>query len=316
MSDSTEVALPTAAEMEEWGGSTGLEDIDAGDVVIPRLRIVHDEAVWENNLTHERYTELDCIVLGLVKQRIMFFDKVEDKDGPQCKSPNFDQGFPNFEKGRNETHFPWAQSNFNESQAVPLEIEPDPSGPWPRGWSSNGHAILPCPNCIFKEWNKTAPDGTTWKAPPCNEQHTYPLLYVVNKGTEDEDWLPALWTTQKTGIKPSRAYLSHFKSKNMPPFTVFTKITLDQQKRGTNKYCVPQFKIGGTTERTMWSNYSTQMRTIRDFVRLAPRPADDYEVDESAEPSANVNTAPVAETAKPVTTSASVTAADDDDLPF
>ena len=75
-------------------GDVGLEDVGVGDVIIPRLRIVHDEAVFENNLTKDRYETLDVILLGLAKQRIMWDDEVGEGDKPMCKSPDFEHGFP------------------------------------------------------------------------------------------------------------------------------------------------------------------------------------------------------------------------------
>ena len=91
--------------------NVGLEDVGVGDVVIPRLRIVHDEAMFEDNLSKAKFSTMKVVLLGLVKQRIFWDDNVEDDDKPLCKSPDFEHGFPNVDPGQRKT-FPWAKSNF------------------------------------------------------------------------------------------------------------------------------------------------------------------------------------------------------------
>lgn len=335
------MAVPGSGGVAEYDpslyGDAGLEDIGSSDVIVPRLRIVHDEAVFENNLTHEKFDRLNVVLLGLIKQRIMWADDVQDGDGPQCKSPDFDHGFPNMRDDvRKDTLFPWVRSNFDPSQAQPLEIAKGANPAYPDGYSSNGHAVLPCTNCVFQQWDKG-----DWKAPPCSEQHTYPLMYQVHAGDELEDWLPALLTVQKTGIKPSRTYISSFATSKTPMFTVFTELSLNMLTRGSVKYSVPVFKRGAQTDRESWREYADRQRSIRTFVRSAPRPPD---AEESAPPaaSANVNTPPeeaaaphAAVPATPVTTpppaaaaatpapvaatapaAAAPVADDDEDLPF
>jgi len=292
------VAVPGGGDVAGYDpslyGDTGLEDVSSSDVIIPRFRIVHDEGVFENNLTNEKFEKLNVVLLGLVKQRIMWADEMDDGDMPLCKSSDFDHGFPNMREDiPKDKRFPWDKSNFEPSQAQPIAFGPGESKAYPDGYTSNGHPTLPCASCVFKEWDKG-----DWKQPPCSEQHTYPLLYQVNAGTENEDWTPALFTVQKTGIKPSRTYISSFAQTKTPMFTVYTELSLNMQTRGKVKYCVPTFKRGGPTERTDWHDYAERQRAIRTFVRQAPRPLGE-EDDAPAEPSANVNTPPAAAAAPP-----------------
>lgn len=320
------VVAPYDAEI----ANVGLEDIGVGDVVIPRLQIDHPKGVFRDNLSKAEYDKLTVILLGLVKQRVMFDDDVKDGDKPQCKSPDFEHGFPNMNLDgaqRKETWFPWDKSNF----------EP---GNFPAENGLNGLVTLPCATCIFNQWDKG-----DWKQPPCAEQHTYPLMYSPDNG---ESWVPALLTVQKTGIKPSRQYISSFAQSKTPTFTVFTEITLQQFSRGTVTYSVPIFKRNGPTDRNEWNEYATQYRAIREFIRQPPRRSDEDDATPDVQPDTNENAPPAAaaapapvpppppaqpvapaapaQPAQPQPVAAAVTAApaaatpaapaDDDDLPF
>lgn len=266
-------------------GDVGLEDISAADVAIPRLRIKHDSGEFEDSLSKAVYPKLTAVLLGLVKQRIYWHADVDDGDKPLCKSPNFDYGFPNQRDDvPADKRFPWAKSNFEPGQAQPVEL--DASGAYPHGWSSNGMPVLPCAQCVFKEWPKNGEKG----GPPCAEQHTYPLLYTPDEG---ESWQPALLTLQKTGIKPSRSYLSYFAQSKQPMFTSYTELTLTQQSRGSVKYSVPNLRRLDQTPREQWGEFADQYRNIRDFVRSAPRAADE-DGDPTSGTTSNVNQPPAA----------------------
>ena len=287
-------------------GDVGLEDIGAGDVVIPRLSIIHADGVFQDNLSKAQFPKLQVILLGLVKQRIMWDKEVDEGDKPMCKSPDFEHGFPQVNpEVKADKRFPWAKSNFNE-------------GDFPAGGPTSlaGHVTLPCNSCIFKEWDKG-----DWKQPPCTEQHTYPLLYA-----DGEEWKPAILTLQRTGIKPSRQYISAFAQSRTPTFTAITELSLTLQSRGSVKYSVPVFKKLDTSDRNFWSEYANQYRGIREYLRQPPR--SEAEEGEVVATSSNVNTAPSgppasapaapAAAAAPAPTPAPAASApvDDDDLPF
>jgi hypothetical protein len=260
--------------------NVGLEDIGVGDIVLPRLRIVHDEAKFQDNLSNAEFESIEVILLGLVKQRIMWHPTVEEGDKPQCKSTDFDHGFPNVsDDTKKDKRFPWDKSNFS-----PEDFPPNPD--------FNNLVTLPCSSCIFNQW-----DQGDWKVPPCAEQHTYPLLYNTTPGEapENQIWQPALLSVQKTGIKPSRQYISSFAQSKTAMFTVVTQIDLTLMKRGSVEYSVPKFKKLGSTDRNMWAEYADQLRQIRSFIRQPPRNEDDdYVAESSTESSSNVNTPPPA----------------------
>lgn len=260
------------------GGIEGLEDVEAGDVILPRIQIDHKNAIFRDNLSKKEYNELDVIILGLIKQRIFWADDTDDGDKPLCKSPDFSHGFPNVRDDTpRDKQFPWQLSNFR-----PEDYPPGAAN------SINGLVTLPCDACIFKEWEKG-----NWKIPPCAEQHTFAVLYLSNPEdpVEDARWTSALITFQKTGIKPSKQYISSFVQAGQPMFTVNTKITLTPAKRGSVEYAVPSFRKMLTTDKDFWPNYGEQFRNIRDFVRQPPRSQDDDE-DFTSAPASNENTAP------------------------
>lgn len=267
------------------GGIEGLEDVDASDVVLPRLQIDHKAALFRDNLSKQEFAELDLIILGLIKQRIMWADDTDDGDKPLCKSPDFTHGFPNVHPDTpRDKQFPWAKSNFRPEDFPPGSPT-----------SLNGLVTLPCESCTFKEWDKG-----DWKIPPCSEQHTYAVLYLSNPDdpVEDARWTPALLTFQKTGIKPSKSYISSFVQAGQAMFTVRTKVSLTPAKRGTVEYAVPMFRKGESTDRDFWPNYGEQFRNIRSFIRQPPRSQDDDE-DMTPATSSNENTAPTAATPAP-----------------
>lgn len=305
------------AQRDEDMSGLGLEDASISDIVIPRIRIVHDQGVFEDNLSQETYPSLRVIILGLVKQRLMWADDMDEGDKPQCKSPNFEQGFPSTsDEIPKDKRFPWKDSSFNPTD-------------FPAAEGVNGLVTLPCARCNFKEW------GQDKKPPRCMEQHTYPLMY--NPDPEEPDvWSPALFTVQKTGIKPSRNYLSSFVQAKKPMFTAITELNLTMMSRGSVKYSVPSFKRVGSTEQEMWEEYGNTFKAIREFAKTPPRRREDdeYEGDGTASnanapaptaaatPTAaptpapekvtqSVQQAPVAQ-AEPVAPSST----DDDDLPF
>jgi hypothetical protein len=261
----------------------GLEDIEASDVVIPRISINHIDAEFKNNLTGQTFTSLRVVILGLVKQRIFWSgEEYEENDKPLCKSTDAKIGFPQMREDiPADKQFPWADSNFNK---------PD----YPPRAEFNDLIALPCDKCIFAEWGKDPKSGKS-TPPPCNEQYTYPLLYEDEQG----ELVPALFTTQKTGIKTSKQYNSYFASSRTAFFTVWTEITLEPQSRGTVRWAVPKFKRGDQTPRDEWPIWGDQARQIREFIRQPPRNNDADPSSDAVSTSDNVNTAPPAAAAPP-----------------
>ena len=264
------------ANPSDFGG-TGLEDFGLEDAVIPRLRILHKEAVFEDSLSGEKFDSVYMIILGLVKQRILWHQIVDDDDKPMCRSANFETGFPNLSEDQpREKRFPWAASGFRP--------EDYPPGP-------DGKIRLPCSGCNLKEW-KSHPDG---KRPYCSEQFTLPILY---SGDLHGDYVPALVTFQKTSLKPLKSYLSNFARTKNPAFVAITQVGLDMLHRGQTDYSVPKFRKAGETEDDNWRDYAIQYQTMREFLQAEPGSREESE-DGVGTPSANVAGPPAQPAAPP-----------------
>lgn len=247
---------------------TGLEDFDMEDAVIPRLSIVHTEGEFKDSLSNEQFQTVKVIILGLVKQRVLWHPTVDDGDWPMCRSANHETGIPNLSDDQpKEKRFPWKDSGFDQADYPADE---------------DGLVRLPCNGCQLKEWG-SHPDG---KRPYCAEQFTLPVLYDPR---EDDNWVPAIMTFQKTGLKPLKSYLTSFARSRNAAFQAVTEIGLDLNKRGQTVYSIPFFKRVGDTDELNWREYSTNFRTMKDFLTADPGSREETE---TGTPSSNVATPP------------------------
>lgn len=240
------------------GFETGLEEFGIEDAVIPRITIVHKEGVFKDSLSNQEFDSITCIILGLVKQRSLWHPTVDEGDWPMCRSMDHNTGFPNLsEEQPKEKRFDkvWDKAGFD-----PKDFPPD----------DDGRIRLPCASCQLKEWG-SHPDG---KKPYCSEQFTLPILYDPDG---DGIWVPAIITFQKTALKNLKAYLSAFARSKSAAFQAITEIGLDMQKKGSTDYSVPNFKKVGTTDEENWLEYSTNYRTMADFLRADPGSRDETE---------------------------------------
>lgn len=235
---STEVAVPV-------DDAIGLEDFEDDDQVMPRLQIVQKEAVFEDNLTGERYDELDVVLLGLVKQRVLWPPEMEADSFPLCKSYEAKDGHPT-------DKFPWKASGFDPS-AYPDE-----------------DAVLPCANCKLKEWDSHPTRDIPW----CGEQYVLPL---VMKATGDKV-VPALLTFQRSSIKPVKAYISGFATRAEPLFTVHTHIVLNARRRGNVDFAIPKLRRGDAVEADRFDDLGAAYRKAAAFLRTPRTPSEEGDV--------------------------------------
>lgn len=246
----------------------GLEDLKATDISFPRIRILHDEGVFMDSVTKRKSAVLDCIIIGMVKQRI-FWDADADLDEsePLCKSPGEANprdpnsrmlGFPNIH-GKEDFRFPWEGSNFD-----PDDWQPD----------DNGVVRLPCDACAYAQWRKNPKKKDKNDPPLCNEQYTLVIMYRMD---DEDQYIPGIFTVQKTGIGPAKAYLGAFKQRQQPPFLTYTSVTLNEGIKGGRKFQVPQFEAvqGAKTEREEWAGFAKTFGAIREYVTVEPRVRDD-----------------------------------------
>lgn len=277
MTDIEIAASTDVATTGPGGGVEGLEDFDNSDLVMPRLKINHTEAAFEDNLSGSTYEGgIEVILLGLIKQRVLWPPEPGgDNERPLCKSFDFRAGVPG-------DSFPAKAAGFSTEQVE--------SG------------ALPCVDCKLKDWGSHPQRDTPW----CSEQHTFALLLPMDE--DDPTGAPALLTMQRSAIKPSKQYLTAFARSKSPLYTVRTKITLTGQRRGSVDFAVPKFVKMGATDSDMWPEFADQYRMIRDFVQTPSTRDDDdvtttpVAVDEKGKPEAPAEPATVVEA--------------DDDLPF
>lgn len=236
----TDVAVPEDDMLE------GLGDIDESELTVPRLKIIGKEAVFEDNLTNEQHSSLNVILLGLVKERILWDADEAESPAPMCKSSDAEFGIP-------ADDFPWAKSGFDKAGF----------GDEPK---------LPCGSCPLKDWGTHPKDG---KKPWCSEMHTYPLLIVGDSGSLS----PALLSVQRAGIKPSKAYVSAFIRARTPLFTAYTRLTLEPHKTGTVYWATPIFTKGDATDAADFADYAQQYRAMRTFIQTPRKARDETAVD-------------------------------------
>ena len=262
-------AVPSANYVPE-----GLEDFDTDDMVMPKLTIAHQDGQFTDSLSGEKFDSLEVVLLGLIKQRILWPpDMGVEAEAPLCKSYNFTEGRPD---PANPTRFPWKASGFAMTDYVDGENAP----------------VVTCESCKLKDWGSHPKSETPW----CSEQHTFALLLPTGGG-----WSPAILTLQRTGIKPSKAYLTSFARSQSPLFVCTTKLGLSVQKRGTVTFSVPTFTRGTPTDADDHPEFASTYRRIREFI-TTPRQAE-----------AEAEGTPVA---APSTPAASAAAASDDEMPF
>jgi hypothetical protein len=225
-------------------GVVGLEDFDESDLILPTLKLGanQDAGYIINNLSGEKMTSLQGVVLGIVKGRVLWAaDISEEKSYPLCKSYDFHNGYPNMGS------FPWKASGF------PAPVVDAPQ------------EVLKCGDCPLKEWGTHPKNESPW----CAEQHNYVLLQKVNGVM-----VPAILTLQRTGLTPSRKYMNSFAQSKVPMFVCVTEITLETQRRGSVDYTVPTLRRGTDIDPQFYQSFADQFRRIRATLQT-PRIADD-----------------------------------------
>lgn len=287
-----------------WGdlGDVGLEDVSSSDIQMPRIQIDHDKAVFRDASTGVEMETLECVILGLVKQRIMWDTEVDDGDKPQCKSPNNEIGYPQLRTDiPARKQFPWARSGFAQADYPPNE---------------EGHVQLPCASCLLAKW------GADKSKPSCSEQYSFPLYYKDGDG----NFRPGILSFQRSGLKAARTYVGTFGANKQPMFTVLTRMKLNPESRGKVVYATPVISRGGPSEADQWSEYADAYRNVRAFLHQAPRPAT-KEADEAEEAGRAAKPTPASAKAAtklteddpwsaPASAAPTAAPAPDDDLPF
>lgn len=292
---------------------TGLEDFLPEEAIVPRIQINHKGGTFKDNLTGTEFAVIRGILLGLVKQRVMWPSEMTNDGRPMCKSSDNITGYPLMEGTRDQI-FPWDDAGLKVSD-VPKDDYDRPT--------------IPCEICPFTKWTKTASGKN--QPPKCSERHTFPVLYTLDEQVTVGQAFPlaGIVSLQRTGISPSRTYLSAFVRGKLPLYSVYTELRLKRESRGSVEYAVPVFTKIGDVPQELWEDYALQYRGLRDFLRMPPRADDDMDSASRHTTAGNVPAAAVASTVVNSTNDpwgsptgvvdsvvTSNTAVQDDDLPF
>lgn len=247
--------LPANWSDEEFG-DFGMEDISTDELAVPRVEIVHEEGRFRDRNTQAEFERLECIILGVVKGRIMWDREMDEGDRPRCRSNDFNNGFPQMRTDiPPDKQFPWDKSNF-----APNVFPPGP----------DGQVRLPCNSCHFKEWDH---NGFGQKKPPCNEVFHLAIMYLADPDTGS--YSPAILSLKSSAVPAVRKYVTPFKAGKQPLFTASTEMTLSIQRKGGQngkKFSVPIFKRVGQSDPGSWPEYMGHFRAIRDYLQREPRP--------------------------------------------
>lgn len=300
----TDLAMPSDYD-------TGLDDLGS-DLSVPRLKIAHKKGLFLDPSDNSEYPEIYCIILGLVRQRVLFDAKVDpnNPEKPMCKSPDTNIGFPNMTPENAKKAFPWAAAKLDASQA---------------GRDEDGRTVIKCVTCHLKEWDSHPLGDKPW----CSEQFTLPILFAASlEALQAGEGMPALISLQKTGIKPTKAYLKTFQLRKVGAYTAYTKLSLLVERVGDNVFSKPIFTRSGDTDRVGWLDYTEQFGAISKFLKEQRPPAPDDGSETSDARSALASTAPestpqqgfsrppVGQPAAQVVTPPAAPVNSDDDLPF
>jgi len=237
----TDIAVPDAGT-----AVVGLEDFDESDSGMPRISINHKEGMFVDSLSNEQFPDMDVVILGLVKQRVLWPAEMgEEGSGPQCRSNDNATGNPYMKE------FPWADTGFDQADI-------DANNPQ-----------LDCAACPLKEW------GTDSKPPRCTQQYVF---IVMRQFAGSDEWSPALLTVQKSSIKGANGYISVFSRARLPMFTSHTVLSLEAFKRGNVAYAVVKFVKGTDTATDLHELFADNYRQASDFLRSARRSEETEEV--------------------------------------
>jgi hypothetical protein len=224
----------------------GLEDTDASDLAMPIYRIDHDNGLFVNGLTGESFGEFDAVILGRLKQRILWPKEPGDSgDAPMCRSADFKTGIPRAEA--------WVQVQPKSNN---LTAQKASGFDWPTVEAAAEGSGLPCESCNLKEWGQD-------RTPPwCNEQWTMPFARLDDEG----DPILGVISFQRTGLKPCKSYVSAFVQAKSPLYTVVTRVKAIVQQRGSVSWVVPSFQRLRESDSTQWPLYSKSLLEVRTYL--------------------------------------------------
>lgn len=195
---------------------SGLEELDAGDLIIPRLTITQPTTPdistdlvgkFAVNLTGDFHDSLDLVLIKLGKSRILFPEKYKRDNDPLCRSHNF------------------VTPANDIPGAVPMAescglIPGDPKK----------HV------CPYANW--TQDDKGNQSAPRCQE--CWNMLVV-----DLESYMPMWFSLKSTALKPLRKIVSAIsiisQAKRQPMWAMKFSVALNKTANDSGTFYVPVF---------------------------------------------------------------------------
>lgn len=199
---------------------TGLEEMDAGDLIIPRLTITQPttpDIAAENqgkfcvNITGDFQDEMTAAMIKLSKSRILFPEKYKRDNEPLCRSHDFKTP---------ANDIPGAQPMCDTCELLPLAP----------GEKKAKH------KCAYANWTE---DEKGKPVPPRCQEVWNSLIVDINL------YMPMWFSLKSTALKPFRKIVSAIsmitKAKNKPMWSMKFDMKLTKTTNDSGTFYVPDF---------------------------------------------------------------------------
>jgi len=202
---------------------TGLEALDAGDLIIPRLTVTQPSTPdveadqigkFYINITGDYYDKMRLVTLKLTKGRILWPEKYSKDNDPLCRSHNFATPANDIQGASPMSH---------SCQVIP---------------GSKDH------HCPYANWSADKKGKPI--APRCQEIWNLLVLDL-------DSYMPMFLSLKSTSIKPLRRHFSAInilsQAKRVPMWHLAFDVALKMETNDSGKFYVPVFSSPGPVEK-------------------------------------------------------------------
>jgi len=210
----------TAASVYQGPVETGLEEMDAGDLIIPRMSITQpttpdidaaNQGKFLVNITGDFQETMTAVLIKLSKSRILFPEKYKRDNAPLCRSHDFKVP---------ANDIPGAEPMAKFCGLLPLAP----------GEKKQKHA------CPYANW--TVDDKGKPVPPRCQE--TWNTLIV-----DLESYMPMFFSLKSAALKPLRKIISAIsmiaRAKNVPMWSLKFDMALEKVTNDSGTFYIPTF---------------------------------------------------------------------------
>lgn len=218
---------------------------DSGMNYVPKVAINHTENKLEfNDVELTGFQKLNIIMLGAIRQRIMWSPTPGTIGILECESKDFEHGTPT-------VNFPWEDSNFARPKTdVPQTIQ--------------------CGACMFSNWTAD-PNAKRGSRPArCTEQVMVPMLIPVHDVERIETtaipYKVGVMSFQKSSIRPLSDHMKRFRLRGAPAYSKQTSMVLDSNLGSGFKYSVPRLSERNPVDEMYYPLLSTILHEVKAIV--------------------------------------------------